>query len=303
MDHKNEFCRNCRTPLHGQYCSNCGQREGRPDIRFSEAAGELLGEMFERDSRLWNTLFNLLFRPGFLPAEFIAGRRARYVPPFRLYLIISFLLFLVLSVGTKVVLLDEASRPTEVTGESVAPEKIEGEINIQLGTAPDQSPGQQSATVSLDIVDEDSPQWLQNLEQRAEGNIERLEDDPGPFIDALMEYLPQMMFLLLPLFALLLRLCYLLSPFHYLQHLVFAFYLHCFVYLAYLAGVLLEYLDTHADGFLFFVTLAYLFIALKRTYGSGIAGALGKSAFIVISYTVMLTIGFALVAVLALSLM
>jgi hypothetical protein len=112
-----------------------------------------------------------------------------------------------------------------------------------------------------------------------------------------------MMFLLLPLVALLLRLCYLLSPFHYLQHLVFAFYLHCFVYLAYLAEVLFENLDTRADGFMFLVTLAYLPIALKRTYGSSIAGAVGKSALIWIIYSIMLTIGFALVAVLALSLM
>ena len=89
-------CRNCGATLRGEYCHHCGQREGRGDLHFADAAGEVLGDLFTWDSRFWRTLFPLVFRPGFLTAEFIAGRRARYVPPFRLYIIISFVLFLVL---------------------------------------------------------------------------------------------------------------------------------------------------------------------------------------------------------------
>ena len=93
----NTTCRNCNATLTGEYCGRCGQRDGRDDLTFGELAGEVFEDFFRWDSRIWRTLLPLLFRLGFLAAEFIAGRRARYVPPFRLYLIVSFVLFLVLS--------------------------------------------------------------------------------------------------------------------------------------------------------------------------------------------------------------
>ena len=46
------------------------------------------------DSRLWRTLWYLLSRPGFLTREFFEGKRVRYLPPFRLYLVISVVFFL-----------------------------------------------------------------------------------------------------------------------------------------------------------------------------------------------------------------
>ncbi len=66
-------------------------------MHFSEAIGELADDVVAWDSRLWRTLLPLVFKPGYLTAEFIAGRKARYVAPYRLYLIISFILFLVIS--------------------------------------------------------------------------------------------------------------------------------------------------------------------------------------------------------------
>ena len=45
-------------------------------------------------------------------------------------------------------------------------------------------------------------------------------------IQLLFDHIPQMMFLLLLVFALLLKAVYLFSPFHYLQHLVFALHFH-----------------------------------------------------------------------------
>ena len=51
-------------------------------------------DLTHADSRLWRTLAALLFKPGHLTREFLAGRRARYLPPVRLYLVLSVLFFL-----------------------------------------------------------------------------------------------------------------------------------------------------------------------------------------------------------------
>ena len=90
-------CLNCNAVLTGPFCAACGQR----DDRHVHSIGHFLAEAFEglthADSRLWKTLWPLLVRPGFLTREFFAGRRQRYLPPFRLYIVVSLLFFLVLA--------------------------------------------------------------------------------------------------------------------------------------------------------------------------------------------------------------
>ncbi|MEM8546518.1 MAG: DUF4286 family protein [Pseudomonadota bacterium] len=88
-------CLNCGVQLTGQYCWNCGQRGNTRLISVWELIRDAVGDMFELDSRLWRTVRPLLFRPGHLTAEYLRGRRAHYMPPFRMYLILSFIFFLI----------------------------------------------------------------------------------------------------------------------------------------------------------------------------------------------------------------
>ena len=87
-------CDNCGAAVSGRYCAACGQRLEPPVHtlwHFTRAATE---DLTHADSRLWRTLGALLLRPGHLTGEFLAGRRARYLPPVRLYLVISVVFFL-----------------------------------------------------------------------------------------------------------------------------------------------------------------------------------------------------------------
>jgi len=298
-------CRNCDAPLVGEYCSQCGQREGRGDIRFSEAMADLAGDFIAWDSRIWRTLIPLLFRPGFLTAEFMAGRRAHYVAPLRLYLIISFILFLVLtfttafSTGGPIVTVDSGAQQLFDPNDLGVLDELDMDIDIEELAQGNSMDGE---TVNIDLADEDSPVWLQKLDERMEGNAANLEDS-GDFVQELVEYLPQMMFLLLPIFAVLLKICYLGSPYHYLQHLVFSLNYHSFAFLLYLIALLLERVGAHFDGMVLLVLLLYLPIGLWRAYGSGIGGAIGKSLLIYFSYGILLILAFAAASILALALM
>ncbi|WP_291071711.1 DUF3667 domain-containing protein [Hyphomonas sp.] len=49
--------------------------------------------MFSLDGRLWRTLPKLMLRPGRMTREYIDGKRSRYVPPFRLFLLTSVIFF------------------------------------------------------------------------------------------------------------------------------------------------------------------------------------------------------------------
>ena len=73
----------------------CGQRHEPHVHTIAHFASEAFESITHADSRLWRTLGYLLTRPGLLTREFFAGRRARYLPPFRLYIVISVVFFLV----------------------------------------------------------------------------------------------------------------------------------------------------------------------------------------------------------------
>ena len=88
-------CLNCGTQLTGQYCGQCGQRALSRFISIWELLRDAFGDLFELDSRLWRTLAPLLARPGLLTKDYLEGRRARYMPPFRMYLVLSLLFFVV----------------------------------------------------------------------------------------------------------------------------------------------------------------------------------------------------------------
>ncbi|MCO4811052.1 MAG: DUF3667 domain-containing protein [Gammaproteobacteria bacterium] len=92
-DHPN--CLNCGTELSGQYCGTCGQRARGRLISLWELLQDAFGDLFEVDSRLWRTLIPLLIRPGKLTLDYLEGRRARYMPPFRMYLVLSVIFFVV----------------------------------------------------------------------------------------------------------------------------------------------------------------------------------------------------------------
>ena len=91
----NPKCLNCGTHLRGQYCGNCGQRSRNRLISIWQLLQEAFGDLLELDSRLWRTVLPLLIRPGQLTKDYLEGRRARYMPPFRTYLVLSVIFFVV----------------------------------------------------------------------------------------------------------------------------------------------------------------------------------------------------------------
>jgi hypothetical protein len=92
-------CLNCGAALSGRFCTHCGQPADVHLPSTSELIHEALEGMTHSDSRLWRTLKLLWFKPGKLTQEFVAGRRAAYLPPIRLYLVLSVIFFLVASLS------------------------------------------------------------------------------------------------------------------------------------------------------------------------------------------------------------
>ncbi|WP_414980048.1 hypothetical protein [Congregibacter sp.] len=108
---------------------------------------------------------------------------------------------------------------------------------------------------------------------------------------------------MLPLFALLLKLAYYFSPYHYLQHLVFALHYHTFVYLLYLISTAVEKISWDVDGLFSLLLIVYPPLAPRRCYGSSWGGAIGKSLLLLLSYGIALFMGMVAPAVAVLAAM
>jgi uncharacterized protein DUF3667 len=93
-------CASCARPLSGPYCSHCGEEAFDPHaLTVRHFVGHTLAhETLHLDGKIWRTLRYLFFRPGFLTAEYCAGRRRLYVNPVRI-LITAILAFTLLSPG------------------------------------------------------------------------------------------------------------------------------------------------------------------------------------------------------------
>lgn len=76
------------------YCHRCGQYALDPEQPFWKYFKQYFENVYQFDSKVWQTLWLLFRRPGILTLEFIAGKINSYVHPLRLFMFISALFFL-----------------------------------------------------------------------------------------------------------------------------------------------------------------------------------------------------------------
>lgn len=92
----NEFCLNCGEKLLDTYCHHCGQKDLPCRQTMRELIENFIGSFYSFESKFFRTVKFLLFKPGFLPVEYTAGKRENYYHPARAYAFISFVFFLLL---------------------------------------------------------------------------------------------------------------------------------------------------------------------------------------------------------------
>ncbi len=135
--------------------------------------------IFNIDSRVFHSLLPLYFRPGFLTREYFAGRRTRYVTPFRLYFFLSVLAFFTIQftlgeshLGKYVVNFDDSDTPgisSAMTPQEVIARRDAELANVQL---------RQGHHVSAVIGATTAPSDVKQDNRRRHGK-ERREDPQG----------------------------------------------------------------------------------------------------------------------------
>ncbi len=311
-------CRNCGTRMLGQYCGNCGQRSRGRLISLWELISDAFGDLFEIDSRLWQTLVKLMLKPGQLTHDYLQGRRARYMPPFRMYLVMSLIFFVVAFFDPREELgiFFEPVAESEAVIEAVIEESA---ASRDLVISFDNDEEEEDDEEDCDIEPSDVEELPELLRRRF--TVERLTrvceavtaDDGRALANKVLDKIPAALIILLPIMALVLKALYPLSRRYYVEHLLFFVHFHAFFFLMLTLQILFARFTVmlsfpeNATAFIVFATSFYIpfyfFVAMRTVYGQGRLATSLKYIVLTISYvagffvTMLATLGIAAFAI------
>jgi len=263
-----KFCRNCGVELAGEFCHGCGQSARSLRRPFWSILTDSVETLFLMDGRVAQTLPALMVYPGRISRDYLDGRRARFIPPFRLYVLASLVFFVLLPLvtGQGGGLIGEApglgevreqveqAREAGTMSEEEYQEALDGLDQLEgigQGNVPGlAAPAPPAADAGGENSAEASPaaqglpgivpdEALEAMRQSGEaGNtdaarVARALEDPERLAEETRRWIPRIMFVMLPVYAALLALVYLWRKrFFYFDHLIVSLHFHAALFFA-----------------------------------------------------------------------
>jgi hypothetical protein len=323
-----KLCLNCQAILTGPFCARCGQHDVDYHRSFHHLAHDVLENFFHFDGKFLVSVAWLLARPGRLTNEFNAGRRASQVNPLRFYIFATVLFFLGVHLLNHGHLFDFDRRAADRLSLSFKPDRNfdEAELASRIRAAAlrsgtqvtDQDVAELTAKVKAGsakaseviagVVAPKNP-----AQDKARDNGIRLDENSvfarslqqkftsgeltfSRVVDEIEGRVPTLLFLGMPVFALLLKLLYVRSGRYYIEHLVFSLHLHTWMFLALMVSNGWFKLVGLAPRFFslllvpaFIGWLAwYIFSAFRTVYGQGWRRTLVKIVLLTFAYSAAL---------------
>jgi hypothetical protein len=291
-----------------EYCPACGQRNVETRVPARALVQDAVEDGLSLDSRIGRTVGPFLLRPGFLTAEWAAGRRARYSSPLRMYLLTSAVFFVATGLagdmGPRLAVdgrVDEATRQ---------------EVRRELGAAGIPADLEAAAPGTRDEGRVPAGTEEQHRKLRAQGWLGRTIDDRWQALGrmsreelqarlgtAFREWAPRAAFFLVPAAVLILALLWRRRWLS--EHVVLALHLHAFAFAVFsllLGARLLPWQGPRSvlEPVLLAAIPIHVALAVRRVYGESWAWTLPKMAVGGALYLVALGVGMAAVAALAL---
>jgi hypothetical protein len=320
-DAARDTCANCGTRAPGRYCAACGQRQSHP-MTVLAFLRRSLAEIVDVDGRVLRTVRDYV-PPGTVTRQYLAGKRRRYIRPFRLYLTTSFVFFLLVAYAVP----EEPSPSDAAAGapvDTVTVRRATYDSLVAASHAPSDAASGDAASADAASADAasattrrgpraDAPVPDTSRTTAEEARVVRLapvtsEKRADRALQVVLRNAAQMMFVLVPLFAFLLQVAFL--KYTYVQHLIFTLHVHVFGFVVVSGAPLLEImLESGTDATVAELSLsgiyavsatlgvlAYVWCAMRRVYDVGWFRSLFVTLVLGVLYlfTFVFLLGFAL---------
>ncbi len=309
-------CANCGARLTGPYCATCGQHAHGSARSLTELCRDCVHVLTHADGRFWRTIRALLLSPGKLTQEYFLDHRERYLPPVRLYIVLSIVFFGLAQFGESGFKTAVDLSPADAQAASAAQAQALAQARAECAKD-DGDESQLSRAIRAKCVAElenngaaakqqltdlsncnfkFGPDWLW---RRVEASCQRAVRDRGAALTAtLKQNVPRMMFVLLPLVAAFMLPLYRHPRRLYVEHLVYFLHTQAAMYLAFIIFLLLKAVSSRVPGLDFlngFASLAlviyavwYWYASMRRAYGQGRGRTLAKLIVVGTAYLVCL---------------
>jgi hypothetical protein len=252
-------CKNCETEFTGHFCNNCGQSAKDFDRPVSVLIVDAMANMMAFDTRLWKSLKSILFKPGEMALDYVAGKRMRYMPPFRLYLFISFIFFLLLRLSTS------------------------ADTNIKLISIEDKEDSKKEQVVEInpEYVDlaaiqnqiNESKKGISEKDKKGKNgkrNFEEVKQNKELYISRFFTYLSWALIVMMPLYAMLLWFLFRKQQKHYLAHFIFSLNQHAFLFVIFSILITISLIfpqkQTMYEAWLLLIFPVYLIAGGRKLY-------------------------------------
>jgi Protein of unknown function (DUF3667) len=317
-------CENCGAPLYGKYCYACGQPVHGLVRHFGSVLSDIADSVLNIDERVFRTILPLYLRPGKLTLDYFAGKRARYVTPFRLVFFLAIVAFFSIQLTVRAGfshVVDVKTPP--IAGTSIrlrnapGPETKDTHFDHGNITFNDKVVwNRETRPLTIGWLPAFANDWLNDSIENARLNMHAFNSGTVAEKKAAgqrvtlgaLSAAPTVLFVLLPLFALLLKVFYIFKRRLYMEHLIVAMHSHAFLMLSMLVlvglGVLRDWVVPHAGWSGIPISLlhaaawiwifVYLFLTEKRVYRQGWFFTTLKFCCIGFCYSIMVAFGMAL---------
>lgn len=294
-------CGNCGSELAGHFCAICGQPNNSIKRPFLSLLRDFLHVVLDLDGRAYRSLFVLFTRPAFLSRAYINDQRFRFTPPLRMFLAISILFFVTVtlqntlqSLSASMAQIEAEASSSGAATDSTAQQEDIGEPAI-VDPETDESEGVQGVVEDEDLEDIFalierinlplvSAQTNTNLHavmrQQARENYIALTENPGETLSGLLEYITLFMLAMMPFMALIQLILFIPARRYYIEHLVLTLHNTAFVIFVFFLQTLLSpvsdanirFLSSFTDSMQSLLVLwlpVYLYLSLKFFIGWG----------------------------------
>lgn len=317
-ERKEKVCLNCNTEVHGRFCHVCGQENREPKESVWGLITHFFNDITHFDGKFFSTVKYLVARPGFLPAEYVKGRRASYLNPIRMYIFTSALFFIIFfsmtgidkiepsdksddddSTKTESSINMDAARKTALRLANTKADSLEilkafdrmedslqakddklskatGDTTIIIkndsarvkkkkknrGWAFNMSKLDYTSEAQYDSIQKTLPpdkkdNWFERLMIKRQIVLRKKYGDDGTtlmraWLNSFIHQFPKLLFVSLPIFALILRLLYIRrKQFYYVDHGIYSIHLYIFSFIVLLISMGLSWVTDITDWDIF----------------------------------------------------
>jgi DNA-directed RNA polymerase subunit RPC12/RpoP/positive regulator of sigma E activity len=273
----NALCPNCDSKIKSKHkhCNNCGQNLKAVKRPFFDFVSDFLASVFHFDNKIWRTIKTLFKSPGIVIGEYNENKKARYVPPKRLYIFVSFIYFFIITANIKNTVHDLA---TNVSIDSNLQENLQvslfhktvmtPEVSKVMFNTPNITPHRIDSILGSYKIERDAINIyiIERMIKLKNGEINEVE-----LANEYLKNVTKMVFVLMPVFAFIIFILIGYKKIYYSEAFNFSLYFHSFALILLMIYHFVSEIESsqYLQVVLITILFLYLLYAIKVAFKFG----------------------------------